>query len=224
MKPARTARRAPGGELIISAIDKQLKDMDRYIKFRDGVSIVQQAIDEHMSPDAIQSSVSRGRSMYDGEQQMRWRDARIQSMIENEKIRSEIRARVGDKLIAAIEKLIEGNQTVPQVNPVTGEVVLRTYVDLTIVEKGVEQARKVLSLESSGSQTTVNIQQNNNSNNMNGGSGYSYEDRITRIREAQESSRAERPEPENVIDVESTEVPDTPADTPSNDTEGGELF
>lgn len=197
---------------------KKYVDVKRYERFRAGESIDQIALSDNIDVDHALKSVRIGWQMFEAQQQIRLRELKYAATIENEEIRSELRNRVKEKLIAAVETLLDGERTVVEVNKITGEVTIHKFIDLEMVALGIEAARKAISLEEKPQpmQTMINIQ-NNAAENPIRTEGMSYEERMERIQIAQSSgpqAPAQDPEtePAKVVDVEVVE----------NDTE--ELF
>lgn len=196
----------PSRELTIAAIDRSLSDLDLYMKFREGTTVIDLAISHHKDPKLMEAAVRRGRQIFDMEQNMRLRDAKLEGAIQNEKIRNAVRAKVAADMVSGIKTLLEGKRVAVETNHATGEVTLKEFLDPTVINMGIEQARKAISLEEKPMpQTVVNVQQNTNTINEAGGDAqFSFEQRLSKLRERQQQ-RAPVP---NVIDVEAKNVED----------------
>lgn len=205
-------------EIALSAIDRSLTDMTRYMLFRNGDSILEMARREGLKPENIARSVRAGHAMYEAEQQMKLRDARIEGALENEKIRENLRYGLSQKIMNALTWMLTGKMEETEIDPVTGnKKVIREWVDPEIISKGLEHARKLTSLEEKPmpSQTVVNIQQNNVGSDVVGGGGNSYEERLERIRRMQDGQPVtpapEVPMSRRIIETTAQEVQeDTP--------------
>ena len=226
----------PKKRTSIQKIDTHIKDLDRYMAFRDGKTIVDIAIDEENDPQEIRQSLIRGRAMFDIEQQMRLKDAKYEGAIENEKIRTAVRKAVHEPIVDGLVTLLKGKRTVVEKNKITGEIRTHDVTDPEIIALGIEAARKTISLEEKPvpSQTVVNVQQNVAGGDQIAGMGVggtSYEERLERIRAIQEgkpipnheTTTEINPSPKSgtkksskIVDVEAREVKPDPEDLPGD--------
>lgn len=208
----RMAIRRPDGSVELSEkIEQSYADLDRYTRFKMGESFLQIAEADGLDPEVIKISIRKGRSMYEAGQIIELRDLKHEAAIEAEKIRREVRMRVATKIVDAIDLLLEGKQTVVQVNKLTGEVTFKDYVDPEVLSMGIEHARKIIALEEKpiANQTLVNIQQNTQNvggNSLGENRDFSYEERLARIRRAQSGS--EIPMSRRIIEAEPVLVTD----------------
>lgn len=194
--------RKDGSVDISKEVIKANVDLRRYLRFKDGETLLEIAEADNITPDAAKISLRIGRNMHEAGQLLVLRDLKYTGAIETEEIRAKVRASVSEKIVTAVDQLLTGERTVVETNLVTGQVTLHKIVDPEVVSMGITHARKIVSLDEkpAANQTTVNIQQNNNSGSGDGPvsvGGLSYEDRLRNIRLAQTSQR--------VID---TEIPD----------------
>ena len=183
----RTAVERPDGSLEISRkIDQAQTDLDRYLRMRAGETVVQIAASDRVDVETVLKSCRKGRGMFEAQQLLEIRDLKHEGALETEKIRRDVREKIKDKLIPAVEKLLEGKRQVAEVNKVTGQVTIREFDDPDVITMGIEQARKLISLDEKPSpQTLVQIQQNNVNQESTPSREGSFEERLTRIRQKQ---------------------------------------
>lgn len=207
----RSGEQRPDGSVALSSIDKTLRDLERFHRFQSGEDMVTIASRDGLSVDAIKTSVRRGWNMFEAEQQIKLKHLKYQAAIANEEIRSDVRERVKNDIVTAIQGLLKGERTIAEVSRATGEVTLHTYIDPEMVALGIEAARKTISLEEKPSVggTVVNIQQNNMGDGGGGGGGASYEERLERIK-LEQSGIVEIPAGRQIYEVQATEVSATP--------------
>lgn len=208
-----TANKSKDTEEWMTRVDIAQKDLQRYLKFRDGLGIVEIAAMEGIDPKAVQSSLRIGRQMYELEQQMRLRDAKYETAIQNEKLRSRIHKRVADQLIDAIDKLLQGKRRIVETNKATGQVTFHDIDDPEVIAMGIAAAQKAISLEErpTSTGTVVNVLQS--TSNEGGGNGQTtdltFEQRLRTIRAAQVRqipASSETPASRQIIEVEATPV------------------
>jgi hypothetical protein len=210
----RTVEQKPDGTLELSPLKRELVDVERFLKMKGGMSITDIAKAESIPIERAERSVRQGAKMYEAEHQIRLRDAKYQSAIDNEKIRTDLRKRVTKQLIDSVETLLKGEKTVVEINKETGEVTFHTITDPEMIALGVEAASRILSLpEKAGPSMILNLQQNNMLDQLPGvGMGMSYEERLSAIQEAQannpiKTTPTARPA-QQFIDVDAVAVPD----------------
>lgn len=210
--------RKDGSIEISTQIQTHLTDLNRYLRFKAGQTMAEIAIDDRVLPETVKTSVLRGRKAYESEQILVLRDLKYTSAVEGEKIRTETRIRVAPQIIDGLELLLKGKRVHVSVQKSTGEFLTMVVDDPEMISMGLEHARKILSLDErpAQNQTVVNIQ--NNQQNINespqGSSGLSYEERLKRIRGAQQKSLSVdnnvidvTPEPEIVVNAQEPEAP-----------------
>jgi hypothetical protein len=203
----RGAFRRSDGTVALEKVNTLQSDLQRYMLFRQGMSVLDIARQEGADPKMIERSVKTGRGMYEGDQQIRLRDAKYESAIENEKIRNKVRTKVADKLVIKIDELLEGKRPIVETDKLTGLVTIHEITDPDVVAMGIEAAMTVISLKERPmpNQTIVNIQ-NNQGDGRIGGNELTFEERIERIHGAQMGQppavEEEIPAGRQVIEVE----------------------
>lgn len=194
---------SPDGTVSITKAEKAGIDLSRYQRFREGESIPEMARRDDVDPATVQRSVRAGQQIYEVQQQLKLRDLKYDTAIENEVLRKALRDKVAVQLVEAIETLLSGKRTVVEVDKITGAVSFKEFTDPDVISLGIDHAIKSLSFAErpASNQTIVNVQQNNNPGGGDGSSdgAGSYEERLERIRSRQ------RPK-SNVINVTATDV------------------
>ncbi len=191
----RTAVVRKDGSLDISKeIEKTSIDLRRYLRFRDGETLLQIAESDQLTPDAVKISLRIGRQMHEASQMLTLRDLKYTGAIETEQIRQQVRDSVKDKIVSAVDQLLTGKRTIVETETATGKVTLHEIVDPEVISMGITHARKIVSLDEkpAANQTTVNIQNNQNNSGSEAPTpvgGLSYEDRLRNIRSAQTNKR-----------------------------------
>jgi len=168
------------------------KGLLRYEMFVAGKSFQEIADEESVSVETVRGSVRE-------EKVRRNLELRERVEHENNRLRRRVQRKLEDDYLFALKKLLQGQKEVP-FSVSGGDIVSRFIEDPKALMLGIEQYRKTVSLEEKPMQaptTVVNVQQNN------GPRAPDFEERMRRIRKAQQESIEAA---KKVVDVESEEV------------------
>ncbi len=168
------------------------KGLIRYEMFVAGKSFQEIAEEENVSVDTVRGSIRE-------EKVRRNLELRDRVEHENNRLRRRAQRELEDAFLDALKKLLQGQKEVP-FSVSGGDIVSRFIEDPKALMLGIEQYRKTVSLEEKPMQaptTVVNVQQNN------GPRAPDFEERMRRIRKAQQESIEAA---KKVVDVESEEV------------------
>jgi hypothetical protein len=149
-------------ETGLIATNNDSVDLDRYERYRGGETIQKIAVADHVQEPTARASIRAGEVIAERALMRKLGDKKLKGALKNEEIREEVRDKLGVKFLASLEKLLDGTRVVVQRNKDTGQITMHEIADPEIMAQGVEQFRKVTSLEEKpAAQTVVNVQQNN---------------------------------------------------------------
>jgi len=168
------------------------KALIRYEMFRAGKTIQEIADEEDVSVETVRGSIRE-------EKVRRNLELRERVEHENNRLRRRAQRELENDFLSALKRLLQGQKEVP-FSVSGGDIVSRFIEDPKALMLGIEQYRKTVSLEEKPMQaptTVVNVQQNN------GPMAPDFEERIRKIRKAQQESIDAA---KKVVDVETEEV------------------
>jgi hypothetical protein len=165
-------------------------DVHRFESFREGQTVEEIAERENVCPSTVRSSIQRGAARDQMLRMIELIELKIDAAIENERIRQRIREEHSQRLIKAIEVLLSGKRSVLITHPVTGKVTIQEIIDPDVIAMGIEQVIKILGLEEKPVPNPINVNIQNNQLESRMDTDLFYEDRLARIRAAQEQGLA----------------------------------
>jgi hypothetical protein len=190
----------------LAEIERSIAENDsvkRYRRHLEGESIEEIAKKDEISVTWAKNAVRKGKTLLETQLQRRTSLLRLQNELAKAQIQRRVHDEVGDDIIGGIKTLCKGNKEVAVYDEKTRRFVKTTIKnDTKTIVAGIEQARKVGSIDErpSPAQTLINVQQQvNTSTDI---SGTDFEGRLSKIREAQKNRNAD------VIDVEVQVDPD----------------
>lgn len=202
-------------------------DVVRSQRFDKGATLEEIATEDGLDVRIAELSVRRGHKVEVMRMAHRINKLKLKAQLDNEELRDKIRSRLGDKLLQAIESMLEGQQVIVSKDKETGAILTETITNPKIQAVGVEQFRKAVSLEEKPAppQTIVNVQQNNSTPSASS-EGLDFESRLRAIRQKQRETaikgepaiEAEAHEVRDEPSADRQEGPESDAEKPSEDT------
>ncbi len=182
------------------------KALERLQRLQNGESIEQITKADGVTEKTVRDSLNEARHLTRTAVEQRVLDLKLQGAEIKEQLRNEILKEFNTALRKAIKMLLTGMREAAFFDQRSGRVITKKIVDPTMIVAGVEQLRKIGALDEKPAANTqiLNIQQNTR-NSVYGGQGEDFEERMRRIRKAQQES-IKAAAAEKLVDVESEEV------------------